>query len=313
MNAWLILAAGDQRVHGGNGGYDDLPAQHYSWDSTVPRHALPKVGDIVVLWNKFVLLGASRIDSIDIEQRTNVYFHCPGCAGQTFKARSTKSPRWRCHTCFHEFDKPDETYKEVTAYRSNHAAAWIDLQGLLPGGALRAACVNPKEQLSLRYLDWELFVDALDQTSLGTGIRQLERGLAPTELELPGGFSEAIVRARVGQAGFRAKLMAMYGENCAISGPNAHAGLEAAHLVSYSKHGLHDFNAGLLLRRDLHSLFDRKLLSVNPKSWRVEFSIHLMHVPGYVALHGTELLVPRKAKITGILALHYDEFRRSVE
>ena len=310
MTAWLVLAAGDNRVHGGNGGYDDLPAQHYSWDSTVPRHALPKVGDNIVLWNKFVLLGASRIESIDSEKRTNVYFHCPECGGQTFKARSTKSPRWRCHTCFHEFDDPDETLKDVVAYRSNHAAAWIDLQGLLPGSALRGACVNPKEQLSLRYLNWDSFVDALDQASLGTGIRRLEDG--PAASELPGGFVEATVRARVGQAAFRAKLMGMYGENCAISGPNVHAGLEAAHLVSFSKHGLHDLNAGLLLRRDLHSMFDRKLLAVNPKTWRVEISSHLLHVPGYFDLQGADLLVPRKPKMEGILALHYEEFSRSV-
>lgn len=309
MTAWLILAAGEKRVHGGNGGYDDLPHEHYSWDSTVPRHKLPAAGDIVVLWNKSFLLGASRISSIDKEELVNIYFHCPKCTGQTFKARSTKSPKWRCHSCFHQFDEPDQTAKEVTAYRSNHAGEWLDLQGLLPGSVLREVCVNPREQLSLRFLNWAAFVEAMDQASLGTGVHLLAE--REPDSVLPGGFVPATIRARVGQAGFRAKLLAMYGENCAISGPSIHAGLEAAHLVQYAEHGVHDFNAGILLRRDLHTLFDRKLLSVNPSSWCVEVSPHLQHVPGYVELNGVELNIPKRPKISGIVALHYAEFRKS--
>lgn len=312
MTAWLILAAGDKRAHGGNGGYDDVPSEHYSWDSTVPRHALPQPGDIVVLWNKVVLLGASRIESIEVEERLNAYFHCPRCAGQTFKGRSTLSPKWRCNTCFQEFDHPDQSQKTVTAYRSNHAGGWLDLQGLLTASALRALCKNPKEQLSLRYLKWEEFQEAVERVSLGTGIQQLSDRVAGMDSDqLPGGFKDVTIRARVGQAAFRAKLLSLYGENCAMSGPSIHASLEAAHLVQYSNHGVHNFNAGLLLRRDLHSLFDRKLLSVNPSTWCVELSPHLFHVHGYVELQGKELGVPKKPKIAAIMAFHYQEFRRA--
>jgi hypothetical protein len=232
----------------------------------------------------------------------------PNAAGRHLKARSTKSPKWRCNSCFHQFDEPDQTAKEVTAYRSNHAGNWLDLEGLLPGSVLRAVCVNPREQLSLRYLNWDAFVDALDQVSLGTGVRQLaepERGSI-----LPGGFVQATIRPN--RAGWLPRKVAgAIRENCAITGPSIHAGLEAAHLIQYAEHGVHDSNAGLLLRRDLHTLFDRKLLSVNPRSWRVELSPHLLHVPGYVQLTGVELNVPKKPKITGILALHYAEFRKA--
>lgn len=43
--AWLMLAAGDDREHRGNDGYDDAPSAHYSRDSTVPNHLLPRPGD----------------------------------------------------------------------------------------------------------------------------------------------------------------------------------------------------------------------------------------------------------------------------
>lgn len=51
MRAWLLFAAGDDRQHGGNDGYDDQPDSYYSWDSTVPNHAALQAGDVVVLWD----------------------------------------------------------------------------------------------------------------------------------------------------------------------------------------------------------------------------------------------------------------------
>ena len=62
MTAWLMIAAGDDRQHGGNEGYEDKPDEYYSWDDTVANHARPTAGDQIVLWNKKLLLGASVID-----------------------------------------------------------------------------------------------------------------------------------------------------------------------------------------------------------------------------------------------------------
>jgi hypothetical protein len=35
--AWLVLAVGTNRQHGGNDGYDDEPESHYGWDDTGPQ------------------------------------------------------------------------------------------------------------------------------------------------------------------------------------------------------------------------------------------------------------------------------------
>src|SRR5687767_681397 len=43
--AWLLMAAGDNRGHGGNSGYDDQIDAYYSWDSNVPNHKNLRVGD----------------------------------------------------------------------------------------------------------------------------------------------------------------------------------------------------------------------------------------------------------------------------
>jgi hypothetical protein len=37
MRGWCLRSV-TNRQHGGNEGYDDDPAVHYSWDSTVPNH-----------------------------------------------------------------------------------------------------------------------------------------------------------------------------------------------------------------------------------------------------------------------------------
>ncbi len=71
-----------------------------------------------------------------------------------------------------------------------------------------------------------------------------------------------VVRRR-GQAKFRAALLEAYGGRCAITGCDAVDALEAAHILPYrGDHSNHPSN-GLLLRADLHSLFDLGLIAID--------------------------------------------------
>jgi len=76
------------------------------------------------------------------------------------------------------------------------------------------------------------------------------------------------------QARFRAELLKRYGGRCAVSGCNLEATLQAAHVIPFSKNVALRNAAlnGLLLRADIHSLFDRALLSIHPESCRVVLS-----------------------------------------
>ena len=58
-NTWLVLAVGNDRQHGGNAGYDDVPDTHYSWDSTVANHGQISLG--VLLWFVMDLLALFQI------------------------------------------------------------------------------------------------------------------------------------------------------------------------------------------------------------------------------------------------------------
>ena len=173
--SWLLLAVGGRRQHGGNDGYDDNPRAYYSWDSTVPNHANVKVGDLVALWDKENLLGASRIERIETQLGTKTVRRCAACGLSNIKERLTLTPAFRCNRCSATFDHPLEVEKEIVAYRCHHDSNWVDLFQVLSPYRLRRLCQSSKSQLSLRRLSWSQFVAAVrhvDQ-SLGDDLEAL--------------------------------------------------------------------------------------------------------------------------------------------
>ena len=74
---------------------------------------------------------------------------------------------------------------------------------------------------------------------------------------------------RRGQQEFRRKLLQAYKNRCAVSGCDATEVLEAAHILPYRNPDMNHVQNGLLLRSDIHTLFDLDLLSIDPKSFTV--------------------------------------------
>lgn len=72
------------------------------------------------------------------------------------------------------------------------------------------------------------------------------------------------IKAPRGQAAFRRSLMAAYNERCAVIGCAIADVLEAAHILPYRGAETNHPANGLLLRTDLHTLFDCGLISVDP-------------------------------------------------
>ena len=66
-----------------------------------------------------------------------------------------------------------------------------------------------------------------------------------------------VVRPRLGQGTFRVIVTDAYERRCAITGERTLPVLEAAHIKPYSSGGPHEPGNGLLLRSDLHTLFDQ--------------------------------------------------------
>jgi putative restriction endonuclease len=104
-----------------------------------------------------------------------------------------------------------------------------------------------------------------------------------------------LVRPRLGQGAFRFVVTDAYDRRCAITGERTLPALEAAHVKPFSQSGPHDVGNGVLLRRDLHALFDRGYLTVTPElRVRVSPRIRTEFENGrdYYALESRTLRVP---------------------
>jgi hypothetical protein len=83
------------------------------------------------------------------------------------------------------------------------------------------------------------------------------------------------VAEREGQPQFRRRLLEAYGGRCAITSWSTAEALTAAHIVPYKGPAFNHVTNGLLLRADLHLLFDRRLITINPLSMTVEVNPRL--------------------------------------
>lgn len=86
----------------------------------------------------------------------------------------------------------------------------------------------------------------------------------PVRADGPRFGTEYLARARLGQGAFRVLVTDAYERRCAISGERTLPVLEAAHIKPYADSGPHQVSNGLLLRSDLHTLFDRGYITVTP-------------------------------------------------
>lgn len=99
-----------------------------------------------------------------------------------------------------------------------------------------------------------------------------------------------VVRRR-GQRKFRTSLITAYNGRCAISGCPVQPLLEAAHITPYLGPDTNAITNGLLLRADLHTLWDLGLLAVNPTSKKVWVSQEVQD-PTYQQFVGALLTSP---------------------
>jgi putative restriction endonuclease len=104
------------------------------------------------------------------------------------------------------------------------------------------------------------------------------------------------VLPRFGQGSFRLIVTDSYNRRCAFTNSPVLHVLEAAHIRPYASGGTHAPANGLLVRQDLHTLFDRGYLTVTPDH-HVEVSSRIRQEFAngreYYALHGKEIRLPQ--------------------
>lgn len=105
----------------------------------------------------------------------------------------------------------------------------------------------------------------------------------------------ASIVQRRGQAKFRRELRRIYNNECAITGCNAFEALEAAHIRSYNGSDTNHPTNGLLLRADIHTLFDLHLVTVDTSDMSILLAPQLRET-SYKSLMGKLLRTPQNTE-----------------
>ncbi|MXW54962.1 MAG: HNH endonuclease [Gammaproteobacteria bacterium] len=159
---------------------------------------------------------------------------------------------------------------------------WIPVSNSLFPSNVPIKTYNTSESDGLRL--WTLVGEQIEQATLGS-----------LESRWPRYGEPQIIRPRLGQGAFRVVITDIYNRRCAVTGERTLPALEASHIHPYSDGGKHEPKNGLLLRGDIHRLFDRGYVTITPKlHFEVSPRIKEEFENGrdYYSLHGTQVASP---------------------
>lgn len=103
-----------------------------------------------------------------------------------------------------------------------------------------------------------------------------------------------LTKVRLGQGAFRVLVTDAYSRKCSITGEKTLPVLDAAHIKPYVEYGPHFISNGILLRSDMHKLFDGGYLTIT-NDFKVEVSSRIkeefQNGKEYYKYHGNDLLI----------------------
>jgi putative restriction endonuclease len=124
--------------------------------------------------------------------------------------------------------------------------------------------------------------------------RHAQAPVAP--ISIPRYGEPTLIRPRLGQGAFRLSVTDVYERRCAITGERTLPILDAAHIRPYGLGGEHDITNGLLMRTDIHRLFDLGYVTISLDG-KFEVGRRLKedfeNGRHYYAIHGQPIFWPR--------------------
>ena len=107
-------------------------------------------------------------------------------------------------------------------------------------------------------------------------------------------YKNVLARVRLGQGAFRILITDTYNRRCAVSGERTLPVLEAAHIKPFADSGPYYINNGILLRSDLHKLFDKGYMTLT-EDYKTEISKRIKEEfengKEYYKFHGKDLMI----------------------
>jgi putative restriction endonuclease len=300
-HAWSFLTIEGPRQYGGNEGYEDSTAEVYHYDSDVANYRQVAVGDIAIIRSSDHVLGVATIEKIEQGEGPKERLRCPVCSVTNIKRRTTVKPEWRCiHG--HSFGNPLREWDTVIKFEAHYGSSFRPPPAALTLTHLREAVIRPSDQMSIKAIDLAKLEPQLrSEPLLRRLLANYARRMTPPDPHDDQAAVEGSVieeRRRVlrqialrrGQARFRRRLIDRYGCACQISRCSFPGLVEAAHVRPYARTSDNGARNGLLLRTDLHTLFDLGLLGIRPDTLAVLFHPEVL-AAGYGVFNEASLYV----------------------
>lgn len=131
-------------------------------------------------------------------------------------------------------------------------------------------------------------------------VKDLENQFSIDDIGVPAYGKSVLTKVRLGQGAFRILITDAYSRKCSITGEKTLPVLEAAHIKPYAESGPHIISNGILLRSDMHKLFDGGYLTIT-NDLKIEVSSRIkeefQNGKEYYQYHGKDLLyLPKREK-----------------
>lgn len=194
----------------------------------------------------------------------------------------------------------DELFKQINyhieilpiqlEYLLNQALAFGDLKEVDGKFKYNYEVANPSEEVLIEDKVSKLIYDSVEDIDFEDEIAtDTDFNTDPT----------VQIQIRRGQPKFRKGLLLLYNEKCIVSGCKIVPILEAAHITPHSKYVNYSMPNGLLLRSDIHTLFDSNLIGINPMTMKIEIHPLLSKDSSYSRYQGIDIY-------SRIIGLHTD-------
>ncbi len=297
-NLWVLKTVDKTKQASQIESYGDSLGEFYNYDSNVANCKRIMEGDFAILIDKEKILGFAHIEKISESIGEKTIKRCPFCPSTTIDKRSRLSPTYRCNKG-HVFEMPVEAKGSVTKYKAQFDK-FLNIGSYSSGlMQLRPYYVNGYNQnMSMQLLDigvFKLFPHIQSQITNDKYILSADQsyvdgdqGLFINSDEDTREISLRAIRLRRGQQEFRKKMLSRYNNACVITGCKITDILEAAHIRPHRGNNDNHPSNGLLLRADLHTLFDLYLVAIEPELLLIHF--HSRVIEDYKEYHLKKLV-----------------------
>jgi len=278
---WILKTKGEKSAFGGNTGYDDNPMSHYAYDTTVKNHDKIKVGDYVLVADKKHIIGYAQIESIKVQHQVRkIRYSCPICGINEFYFRKKLDMPYRCRNK-HEFAKRTEREIIVDNFTAFYGDSFVKWEASTSVKALDNFYIKRNKYYSIQAANIDFLETRLREVEVHnaeyTEISKVQKIVDVTVI--PDYIHKNIderhfklreLKLRAGQLKFKNDLIDIYGPVCMISEIFIPVTIQASHIIPYR--GKRDNNPrnGLLLRADLHLLYDSDLIGINPITFEIK-------------------------------------------